>query len=330
MHRGRQQGHRRLGLVIGVFGLAATKPTHAATLAWNSPSDCERADAVEARVEELVGRPLATVEEPNFEVSVVGSGETWTLAIVTEGAGKTSRRELRGRSCDEITDAAAVAMALTIRARAPDSESGTEPTPPEAKPEPAAPAPRAATNVSRPPNTPTARPPRATASAVGGFIGIGTLLDTAALPGPTVGAGLDGGVRWEWLRAELQAAAFAPRTATLGDGRSGTFSLLSGALLACVEPAARTVAVFGCGGFELGRLAGEGHGVTDPVVATMRWTAARLEAGAALKASPALRVAARLGVAVPFERRQFVLDGEVIHEPAALSFRAALGVDFLL
>ena len=69
--------------------------------------------------------------------------------------------------------------------------------------------------------------------------------------------------------------------------------------------------------------------VQPTCVGTALWSAARLELGAALRVNSSLRLVARVGVAVPFARQEFVLDGEAVHEPAALSARAALGVEFL-
>lgn len=264
-------------------------------------------------------------------MNVVHGGEDWQLTLVTEMAEGTSRRELRGRSCGEVTDAAAVAMAMAIRAAAPDAAESENPSPAaEAPTKPVVPEAAAGGNVksdARDTTQPSQSPKRA--ARLGGSIGIAAVLDTAALPGPAPGVELRGAARWGWLRVELQGAAFAPSTATLSEGRSGTFSLLSGALLACMEPAAPSVAVFGCAGFELGRLAGEGHGVSKPEVGSALWSAARLEVGAGLKVNSSLRLDARVGVATPFTRKEFVLDGETVHEPAALSVRAALGIDFL-
>jgi hypothetical protein len=121
----------------------------------------------------------------------------------------------------------------------------------------------------------------------------------------------------------------APRTQELAEDRSGQFDLLAAALLGCVEPGASKLSVVGCAGFELGRLAGEGRGVSDPEIGAALWAAARVEVGAEFELYPTLRLATRLGVAIPLERREFVLDGQPVHRPAALTARGALGVDFL-
>ncbi|HSU41527.1 MAG TPA: hypothetical protein VLJ38_18245 [Polyangiaceae bacterium] len=331
MVQGRRKARCSCAAAAGVALFAASTPVHAAKLAWSSPRDCERADVVEARIEELTGRDFALVEQPNFDVSVVHGGEDWQLTLVTETAEDTSRRELRGRSCGEVTDAAAVAMAMAIRAAVPDAVESDPPTSAAAEPAKAAMAPPAGASSAKGEAKDKPQPSQSSKSAarLRGSVGIAAVLDTAALPGPAPGVELRGAARWGWLRAELQGAAFAPSTATLADGRSGTFSLLSGALLGCIEPSATTVGVFGCAGFELGRLAGEGHGVSNPEVGTALWSAARLELGAGLNVNSSLKLDARVGVAAPFSRKQFVLDGEPVHEPAALSVRAALGIDFL-
>jgi hypothetical protein len=303
-------------------------PAEATPLRWNAPADCARSESVAARVEELSGRSLATLDDPSFEVNVVHDGDAWHLTLVTRTAAATSRRELGGRSCDEVTGAAAVAMAMAIRATAPqpvDSEPAAASTP--ASPEPP-PAPIAASPATAPAAA-TAPPQNGEKTTrVAGIAGIAALLDTAALPGPTAGVGLSAGLRFASLHAELQGEAFASRTATLDAGRSGKFGLLAAALLGCVDPPRRGLALLGCAGIELGRLSGEGSGVSNPELGSVLWFAARLEVGAGVEVSPGLRLLARFGVAVPFERREFVLDGEPVHQPAALSLRAALGGDF--
>jgi hypothetical protein len=327
----RRRGH--LGLAAAAAGvlLSGSTTARAASLRWTSPPDCARADAVEARIEELAGRQLETVESPNFEVTVERAADNWTLALITETAAGASRRDLSGRSCSEVTDAAAVAMAMAIRAalpeRSPEPVASPDVTPPAVE--------------ARPEATPSSAPSRAEhpgakqAGAgnkrpeLGGVVGVAALLDTGALPAPTLGVGVGGGLRWGWLRAELQGAAFAPRTADGSGGQRGTFDLLTGAFLGCVERSMVETAVLGCVGVELGRLRGEGHGVSDPQIGTAFWSAARLEVGGGLRVASALRLAARVGVAAPFDRRPFELAGVPIHEPAALSLRAALGVDFL-
>lgn len=325
---GKRRWRWLLAAQLGGLLFTVLEPARAAPLRWSAPADCARRETVEARIEELSGRSLATLDDPSFEVNVAHDGDAWQLTLVTETAGATSRRELSGRSCDEVTAAAAVAMAMAIRAAAndaPDSEPATGPaevlpTPPTATTAASPATPQTASTVPHEKAEKTAR--------IAGVAGIAALLDTAALPAPTAGVGLSAGVRFGWLHAELQGEAFASRTETLSEGRSGKFGLLAGALLGCVDPPRRGVALLGCAGVELGRLSGEGSGVSNPELGSVLWSAARLELGTGIEVSPGLRLLARFGVAVPFDRRQFVLDGEPVHEPGALSLRAALGGDF--
>ncbi len=317
-------------LIAGALLFCRTEAVSAAELRWTLPPDCERADAVEARIEELVGRPFATVTEANFEVNVSHAGEMWELTLLTHTThGATSRRELNGKSCGEVADAAALAMAMAMRAAAPDPSAKDEPTPAaNSSREPAA-APPVVPQRAEPERDPSSAEQAHSTARLGGVVEIAALIDTATLPELAVGVGIAGGVRWGWLRAELQGEAFAPQKAALPEGLSGEFGLLSGALLGCLGPDAKTVAPFGCGGLELGRISGEGRGVSEPELGTALWVAARLEAGAAVRLGSALRLAARLGVAVPLQRPEFVLAGEPVHRPAALSVRGALGVEFL-
>jgi len=321
---GRWQG--RLVVAASMLALLSrTRTGEAAELGWSAPPDCARAEFVATRVEDLVGRPLAEVEGLDFGVTVERDGTAWKLSLATRvGSEPASSRVFTGQSCSEVSDAAAVAMAMAIR--------GSAPVPPANEPtdEPPIP-PAAASSPAPPPRDEVSTPPQqSSGSRWSGRVGLGAVLDTAALPEPTVGILAGGAVHWSVLRIEGQFEAFAPQRVGLPGGASGQFDLLAGALLACAAPAGSPVAVLGCGGLELGRLSGEGSGVSDPELGTALWIAARAEAGLAVRVGAAWQLVPRVGVAIPLARPEFVLNDSPVHRPAALSLRAGLGIEFVL
>lgn len=309
--------------------LTRAAPLFAADLRWSGPPDCARQDAVSRQVESIVGRPLASVDALDFEVTVTRDGDAWRLELVTEEHGAKGRRSLAGQSCAEVTDAAAVLIAMAIRS------AGQAPVPTEDRPAasddvasaPAAvPAGKAAPSPSAPPPEP---PPRPKARPLGPVFGLSGVLDTAALPAASPGIGAHAGITGSSLRLEVEGAAFLATRLALEQGRSAEFDLVSGALVGCVERSFGTLRAGGCAGFELGRLSGEGQGVSDPHLGSALWEAGRLELGGWYPLGHELWLTARVGMAIPVSRPEFELEGKPVYRPAALGLRASLGVELL-
>jgi hypothetical protein len=306
----------------------------ALSLKWEAPGDCQRADTVSAQVESLIGRPLTSVEAPSFEVNVTPTGKGFRLELVTldEARGTRSSRTFEGGGCASVTDAAGVAMALAIRAQAeaeksPDTQASAADVQRE---EPRAPPqqPAAPSQVSAKP-VPAAGAEVAVNPRVQMALAAAVILDTAALPHPAPGVAVAVGARVSALRGELQGLALLPNETEASAGGRGEFGLLAGALLACYERSevVGTATAAACVGVEVGRMSGEGSGVTNPDVGDAPWWAARAEVGAVLRASRGLGFAVRAGIAAPVSRPRFELDGVELHRPAALTLRAALGVE---
>jgi hypothetical protein len=320
---------RVLTATSAVAALCLAAPLRAAEMSWNAPADCQRADAVSGQVERQIGRPLSEVDAPSFQVAITHKGDRWQLELVTLAPAPSSRT-LEGPSCVAVTDAAGVAMALAISASA-ESARGA---PPESTAPGVAPAPAPLT--AAPPAAPTPTPPeRAEPAApsagarLGAVVGLSAAVDSATLPAPVLGLGVGAGLRLAPLRVEAQGLAFAPSTLRLVDRQSAEFTLFAGALLGCFEAPLPSVVVLGCAGAELGRIAGEGRGVTDPQLGSALWQAARVEGGVELPPADGLRFTARFGVGVPFNRPDFQLDGNTVHRPAAMTLRVTVGLMLL-
>jgi hypothetical protein len=199
----------------------------------------------------------------------------------------------------------------------------------EAKPDVPEPAPapletRAAAVPDRPAR-PAARP------ATAWLIGLSGNLDSSVTPQIAMGGAIRGGMQWKYLRAELEAALFAPTDTRDDAGRGGTFQLAYAAPLFCITRSLRGPRALLCGGYELGLLSAEGEGVERPYQRTIFWHAARLELGLSLPLSMELAVSTRLGGALALSRRPFVLDEpQAVHRPALASLRAAVGLELTL
>ncbi len=281
----------------------------------------------------MTGRPLASIEIADFELRVKSlAPERWSLQLTTlrRADGARSTREIHGASCVEVTDAAAVAIALAIG-----------PSPEHSKIEPKSglnhdqPAPAELTGP------PLAKPAPAPAhGSLEWLVGVAGALDSSATPSLALGASVHFGLSWlptdksqTRLRFELQGALYAPTETDSVNGQAGKFQLFYAAPLVCgVKPLGGT-ALLACAGYELGRLSGEGIGyaVTSPHPSNTFWSAARAELGLLVPLTRSLRFVGRAGVAIPLVRREFVLDSpEVVFRPAPLTARIALGIELSL
>jgi hypothetical protein len=310
---------------LGFTGLTATASgVSAAELAWHGPSTCENRAYVAEQAEALSRRTLESAEGLAFEVRVSGAGEAWELVLVTHTApdGGPRERTFRGRSCAEVSDAAAVAIAMTLGGRDEEPLVATEePSPSDERS--AAPVPE----YSPTPAVPAEPPSAADEPEVAWFAAVHAVLDTGALPSVAFGPELALGLDWRRLRLSLDGGVLLPNSAELADDRGGTFTLYYAALFACLTQPLGKSAAAGCVGYELGSMTGEGTGVDRPRLGSALWQAPRFEVGAATAVSASVRVGLGVGLAVPLSRPEFELDqGEVVHRAAAVSGRARAGV----
>jgi hypothetical protein len=241
---------------------------------------------------------------------------------------------LTGASCNEVADAAAVAIAMAIeandendRAAQPavgDATAVDEPAPPDAhaRGEPTAqPAPAPVS---------TAAVVSASGDALRFALGAGAALDYGSLPELAPGAELDLSLGWRALRLTALGTFFPTQQTRLSSNpdHGGEFRLALGGLLACGERRFGALAAFGCGGFELGRLSAKGIGVHNPRFGDSGWQALRAELGGRYELVAGLGVLLRAGIALPLARRAFVLDDtETVHRPSSVALRALIGLE---
>lgn len=290
----------------------------AAELAWSAPAECGDAQAVHTQVEQLIERPLSQVPEVDFEVTIAAAPKHgFRLELRTRTTGQTRTRELAASSCKELKDAAAVAIAMTVRA---ETAPQVAPQPaPEPEREPEAPQPTAAEEDAGP----------AAHFAVAGAL----VLDLGLLPSLAPGPELEVSLQLGALRLIAFGSFFPAQSSRLAGGTGGDFSLWLSGVLGCARRTFSPVDILACGGAELGQLSIEAVGASqayDP----SRWVVQlRAELGASWQVSEEIGIFARAGGALPLIRDRFVLnasDAQRVHRPSQLALRLTVGVEFFL
>ena len=266
----------------------------------------------------MLGRPVASVEGLDFDVDIAERPEhRWRLRVATIGRadGAKRYREIDGSGCDQLADAAAVAIAMTIQS------SGVA-VPRESEAPPASPA--------DPPKV-VAAPSEAERPTVLRFpVTLAALADAGALPHPGLGPGL--GVALAWTRLLIMAEGavlFSPEARVAGDG-GGRFRLIVGAVLACLDRPLGRLGILGCAGGEAGVVQAEGIGIGRPRLQNVGWEAARVELGLTHRLGTGVSIFIRGGAVVPWSRPTFTLNNETlaVHRPAAVTGRVTVGALF--
>jgi len=295
----------------------------AAEIRWSGVEACRRESEVTEQVEAMTQRRLGEVDVADFSLELSrAEGDAFRLTLVTtpRHGGVPSTRSLQGASCVDITDAAAVAIALTIGT--PEEQPANLPLPGPSPLVSVKNEPRSVDSAS--PASPG--PPRPQLR-----MGLGGTLDSAVSPHAVLGGALRLALAWPGYRLELEGAVYAPAQVLDSEQRGGTFQLLYAAPLGCLSRALGGPQALACVGYEVGRLSATGVGVAEPFERHTFWHAARSELGLLWPLSSDLSISGRIGGALALARHTFVLDDpQAVHRPALLSLRAALGLELRL
>jgi hypothetical protein len=324
-----------LGAVLGV---AAARPSSAAAepspsgarsaefLTWRAPVGCSTAAAVRERVSELLGEPeldLRHVQRVEGRVTEAASG--WTLHLTVVDAHGRRERRLASDQCQDLAEAAAVAITLAFeaaRAEAASAEALSAPgVTPEPEPRPALAEPPPVSDVTDP-AAPQATPAPVTTMA----LGLEVLVDINSLPVVAPGLAVSGALRWSELRLAVFAAWLPDAEESVGLDQNVSFSLLSGGLRACYALGHGVVDTSLCAGAELGRLAASGSGLYRAQSVSDLWLAPQvgLELGVPLAASLGLHL--RADAVFPLLRHAYAVnETQDVHETASVAARLAAG-----
>ena len=281
---------------------------------WQAPAGCPDQAAIRRYVAQVIANTedAASAMRARAVVSRI-SVDRWAADLtVRSSAGEESARSLEGPTCDAVSEAAALVIALAIHS----SASAQSPVPPAAHPERETEAgPSSASQVDR-----DRRP----------LVAAGLAGDVGSLPGPAYGARLAVGWTLAGIRWEPFAAYFARKRATV-EGRDtvgADFALAAAGLRGCYSLSGRVVGLAPCLGAGLDWIGGAGFGSREPRQAA---NFSATVAGAWVASfhltdmvSPRLEIEA----VAALRRAQFVVSGAgTVYTEAPVALRGAVGME---
>ena len=343
-----------VSIVLAVLSpaLRPVDPAEAVALHYEAPPSCPERDVVRAMVNDTLAALPETENRHVVSAQIVVEDEvpaSFRLDLAIDDGTTTLTKTLRGPTCSELTQTAAVLVAIAVDPRiaglavaapaleppqvdgvvppAVPADIGDPSAPTEATSQPAVlittqnPAPLRLESLSPVLRSRVrrARPGLDLRLAGGGgfnlqpgFAGFGT----AAL-------GVEGN-RW---RVEAGVRYWPPKQAVQAQA-TGRFQLVSMVVRGCAVPSVRTLAFPLCGGASIGGIHGRGVVVDRTAAAWFPWLA--LTAGPSVRWRLHERVALWFGadVVVAVLRGSFVVQPlrEPVHRPGVVGFTTAVGL----
>jgi hypothetical protein len=326
-------------------------------LAWMAPPGCPEQPEVLAEIERLLGGDRAITEAaPLRALGVIELGASgYRLELRFPSASSPDVvRTIESDRCDELDEAAAVVLALSLDPENPrlaavslppstTSAGAGAPSPagtPAAPPAPPAPVPAAPAAAAAPAPPPTLEPSRSSDTAAAAPLepvrfappsaGARFALEVGTLPSVALGGSLDVRVPLRPIVGVVTLSAFAPQEHSV-NGAGGTFFLGALALGPCLRVVFERAALSPCALLEAAFIAANGDGVDQPEQ-PFTWFP-RLGLGAELDYAFSSRVAAVFavtGLLTP-ARPRFVVQNELElfrPEPFGARFSAGLEISF--
>jgi hypothetical protein len=329
-----------------VPALAETLSSGSLSLEWRAPASCPDGAAVLERVQSLLaGSPESEPVQARGVVSERTPAGGWELTLETMQGARTWQRSLRASSCDEVTDAGALIVALLIDPslqpdRVTDPASVPPAEPPNAKPPANDAEPPASGQAVEEPAQPEGRTSdeRSALAAerrahLSGHAAVSAIADWGSLPRLALGMELAGGFGVRPVEIEIVGTVLPPVEEMIAQDpdRGGNIGLLAGGLRGCYVLHFVDVSGRACAGLEAGRMQGEGFGTTEWTdTRNALWMAGRL--GLFARYGLAGPIALRFGLEglIRFTRPEFVLDNVgPVHEPKTAVGRLELGLELL-
>ena len=306
----------------------------AASLSVAPAAPCLDAAELTARVERELGMPLGASVPLRFEVSSTKRAGGYDATLdVFDDHGSVRRRVVEAADCATLQEIVAVAMTLASSDAAGPLEPAAVANEPD-KPTSSSAAQQISVEGASPREqaAETSRDMDAWVPSLSAEL----LVDAGTLPSATLGATVGAALGVGRIEIKALGTLLFEREVEVPGGLStnaaATLGFVGAGLLACTplfREATGWLSSRACLGWELGQLTGEGKGVARPERGRTFWSAPRADiAGRLALAGTPWGVRMALAAEVPLERDDFTLGPDtVVHRPAPIVVRAALGVD---
>lgn len=290
-------------------------PGAAAPLTWSAPAGCGSASAVQTRVGELLDEPALAFDDVQVEARVRETPGGWALSLLTRDALGTRERELEAEQCNDLVEAAAIAITLAFEATRAGSAnphaSEAMAAPPAGSELGAAPEP------APPPDAET--PTRASAGAE-------LIVDLNSLAAVAAGPSLFVALGWEALSLGLHATWLPGTNESVGPAQAVEVSLLAAGLSVCYALGRGLLDTAVCAGLDAGRLTARGAGLLESRVVHDPWLSTQAGLVLSRELGAGLALQARGELVVPLLRQTYgVNETEAVYRVAGLAARFALG-----
>jgi hypothetical protein len=310
-------GERGDGGLPGVSGPAPSPGLPSSIdLDFSAPAGCPDGDAVRSEVLRLTGDAAQGSHHLKARASILpATGTGFILSLATEFDGVAGERTLAGLSCESLTDAAALMLALLLN---PDLALGQAPP---------------AVDRQAPPEVTTAASTNDRRSGRRWRVGAHGGIQTGVVKDLSSSFALSLGIALGRLSLRLMPGMTPPQNIYVDAERGigGRLWLVTAAAQACWDAAVGWLAVSPCLGVDVTRLQGHGLGVLRPRDATAYWASAELAVFAGLPVGHGVRLELGAIGVLPFRRPTVYLDDGIgpVSRPAAFGLKALAGLGWV-
>jgi hypothetical protein len=303
---------------------------------WTVPEGCPTREQVVIRAEQLLGRALdgAAPTDLTLDGRVTRLGESeWQLALSQRSSTGSEQRQVKAARCDELAEAAALLIALSIdpSLTGPPSTPTTSAFPGETEPAATIEKPEAAGEVKSPDPAAPVHPVPVVPSSPWRLRGGATFAAwSRRLPGLAPGIAAHAGMASRHWVVLGELGFFPPRHASVPASAAGgdLFMASGGGQLGYLWQLHR-LGLGPIAGAELQWLHGEGANVDAPQSADVMLVSVQAGARVSLVFSRSWALVAGAAVALPVNRPRFVVDGVgPVHRPDAWGVRFGFGVEW--
>lgn len=316
-------------VVAVVVIVSGAPPARAASarVEWEAPEACPGAAAVFERLSVSLGHEPQTLGKlTRVRGDVVPSAAGYRLSLEVQESGRRSSRWLEAASCDDLVDAAvlAITLALTSETAAPQAEGAlgaSTSTNGAAKPidaggvTPAGSSPPVADALTDSGSVP-----------VRGVASLGIVAERGALPKPALGFRVSAGAEWVGWSLGAHGISFGSQRLAARPDESVDFELGVAGLHGCRRWLEQSLQLDSCVELEAGRWEAFGADLQASRRSRDLWLApgAALVAGVALTSGLAVQMHA--DTLLPLARKRYIVnENEDVHTPGAVSWRLAVG-----